>query len=59
MMQNTIVLSYDNIKRYNNRKEFEYSVLQFYNRVKTHQNIILHEDGGFFYNNRFIWIISI
>ena len=54
MMQNTIVLSYDNIKRYNNRKEFEYSVLQFYNRVKTHQNIILHENGGFFYNNRFL-----
>lgn len=50
MMQNTKISPiYDSIKRYNERKQFENAILDYYYKNKNHQSIVLLENGDFFY----------
>lgn len=49
IQQTKIPQGYDSLKRYNNREQFENAVLEYYHRNKNHQNIVLYENGDFFY----------
>lgn len=53
MMYQDKTLSYENVKRYNDRRAFEDAVLHFFHKIKMQGNIIITEDGDFYYSGHF------
>jgi len=50
MIQNTrIPQGYDSLKRYNEREQYENAILDYYHKNKNYQNLVLCENGDFFY----------